>query len=161
MDCQRCGRTVEPGASYCDQCGSRVGYTGATVRLAPEPLSRIAPHPVLTEIRKGMEVQFADGPTLGRVGEIWPGVDPPIRAEPCDEEICSRVEVRYGLAGREVWYIPYHGIAGVSGTTVVLNVDAATLNATGWRNKPPWIPANKHFLRSFFDHDPQLPPYGI
>ena len=70
MECQQCGRTVEPGAGYCDQCGGRLGYTGATVRLAPAPLSRSAPPPVLTEVRTGMEAQSADGVPLGRVSEI-------------------------------------------------------------------------------------------
>ena len=71
------------------------------------------------------------------------------------------MEVRHGLAGREVWYIPYRALASVSGTTVTLTVDAATLNATTWRQKPPWIPVNKHFLKNFFVRDPYLPPLVI
>jgi hypothetical protein len=93
---------------------------------------------------------------LGRVHEVWLGVDP-ATTERCDEDICSRVEVRHGVFGREVRYIPPSAIAGVTETAVILNVDARTVNATIWHQKPHWIPVRK----TVFDAGDEAQPWGV
>ena len=94
---------------------------------------------ILTQVRKGMEVHTTDGVKLGKVKAIWYGTDPTERDPRCDEEVCSRLEVQRGLLRREVFYIPYNAIAGVSGKQVTLNVDAATVNERPWNQPPRWM----------------------
>ena len=90
----------------------------------------------LDQIRPGMEVQTADGITLGKIAEVWVGRDPVDSATPWDDEVCSRLEVHHG---RGRLYIPYSAIAGVSGATVSLNVEAAAVHMRPWRQPPAWI----------------------
>ncbi len=99
---------------------------------------------VLSQVRTGMEVRSSDGGSLGKVKAIWYGTDPATSTERCDEEICSRLEVHHGLFGREVLYIPYSAIAGVTDGSVMLNVDADTVHASTWNQKPHWIPVGKN-----------------
>ena len=93
----------------------------------------------ITQIRTGMEVQAADGVTLGKIAEVWVGTDPKDSTTRCDEDTCSRLEVHV-RGGR--MYIPYSAIAGMSGKRVTLNVDAATAQAKPWKYRPPWIAAS-------------------
>ena len=93
----------------------------------------------ITQIRTGMEVQAADGVKLGKIAEVWVGTDPRDSTTRCDEDTCSRLEVR--VRGGPM-YIPYSALAGVSGKSVTLNVDAATAQAKPWQYRPPWIAAS-------------------
>ena len=92
-------------------------------------------------IRKGMEVRTSDGEVLGKVAEVWVGTDPGATQPRCDEEVCSRIEVRKGglLSRGAPSYIPYSAIGSVSGDAVVLSVDSGTARGKGWAHRPPWI----------------------
>ena len=92
------------------------------------------------QVRKGMHVRSSDGADLGKVAEVWLGTDPTAAHARCDEEVCSRVEVHRGLLRKQVLYVPYSAIAAVSGTDVMLYVDAQTAWAKGWSRKPAWLP---------------------
>jgi hypothetical protein len=91
---------------------------------------------ILERVRPGMEVRSADGKMLGRISEVWLGSDPVSSTARCDEDVCSRLEVRREDAAT---YIPYNAIASVSGKIVTLAVDAATVSEKGWYRKPLWI----------------------
>ena len=93
---------------------------------------------VIAQVRPGMELHTADGSTLGKVTEVWIGTDPMTSTAWCDEEVCSRLEVHHRGG---TLYIPYNAIAGVSGGSVTLKVDAAAVNEKGWYRKPLWIEA--------------------
>ena len=93
----------------------------------------------IAQIRKGMQVRSSDGVDLGKVAEVWLGTDPARSTDRCDEELCSRVEVHQGLLRKSVLYVPYSGIADVSGDTVTLSVDEAGAHSPGWTHKPAWI----------------------
>ena len=93
----------------------------------------------IARIRKGMEVNTADGQKLGKVAEVWAGTDPTASNPRCDEEICSRLEVHGGgFLSRTVRYIPYNAIAVVA-DKVTLNVDAATVDERAWNAPPRWV----------------------
>lgn len=93
----------------------------------------------VADVRKGMEVLTSDGTSLGKVVEVYFGTEPVNSFETCDDE--TNVEVhRSGLFGKGVtMYVPCRAVAGVSGDTVRLNVDAETATAKGWVRKPSWI----------------------
>ena len=91
---------------------------------------------VIAQIHEGMEVHFADGARLGKIAQVWIGTDPASSATPCDEDVCSRLEIHRRDA---TLYIPYSAIAGVSGNIVTLNVDTAMANEKGWHRPPAWI----------------------
>ena len=97
----------------------------------------------MARIRKGMEVRTSDGVGLGKVSEVYVGTDPTSSTARCDEEVCSRLEVRKGgLLGRgQPSYIPYSAIGSVEADAVVLSVDSGTAGAKGWGRKPSWIGA--------------------
>ena len=92
---------------------------------------------IITRIRPGMQVQEANGQPVGKVREVWVGMDPRQSSERCDEEACSRLEVQHGAT---TLYVPYNAIAEVTGKAVRLSLDAATVNEKGWHRKPRWIP---------------------
>ncbi len=98
---------------------------------------------VFMQVHPGMEVRSSDDVSLGKVKEIWYGTDPATPTARCDEELCSRLEVHQGLLSHAVLYIPYNAIAGVAAGAVLLNVDAATVQASTWNQKPHWIPVGK------------------
>ncbi len=91
---------------------------------------------LLTRIREHMQVRAADGQSLGRIRHIWYGIDPDQHTPRCDEDVCSRIEVPYHGT---TFYIPITAIADVDWDEVVLTVDAATVEETGWYRKPLWI----------------------
>ncbi len=143
MQCTECGYPVEPEARFCDQCRCPVGVTGATIRLTPDLAfgSGVgAANYALTQVRSGMAGYYADGVRLGKVRDIWYGSDPTTSTEPCDEDLCSRLEVTHGWLRPEVLYIPYTALAGVSDGVVLLNVAAETSHPSTWHQKPRWIP---------------------
>jgi hypothetical protein len=76
--------------------------------------------------------------SIGKVREVWIGLDPRHNSERCDEDECSRLEVHHGAA---TLYIPYNAIAEVARTSVRLSMDAATVTEKGWHRKPLWIQA--------------------
>ncbi len=92
------------------------------------------------QVRKGMHVRSSDGVDLGKVAEVWLGTDPTSAAARCDDEVCSRVEVHRGLLRKQVLYVPYSGIADVSGDAVTLGVDESTAHSRNWSARPKWIP---------------------
>ena len=96
---------------------------------------------VITQVRKGMEVRTTDDKSMGKVEEVWLGADPTSSTQRCDEEICSRLEVRQGgfLRRGETLYIPYSALANVTGNVVHLNVDEATAHSRGWTRRPHWV----------------------
>ncbi len=89
-------------------------------------------------VRKGMHVRSSDNADLGKVAEVWLGTDPTSASARCDEEVCSRLEVRRGLVRKQVLYIPYNAIATVGDAGVVLNVDES--KAKNWAGAPKWLP---------------------
>ncbi len=91
---------------------------------------------LLAQVREGMEVNTADGKKVGKIDQVWIGTDPAAGSVWCDEDICSRLEVHHAA---EHFYIPFNAIADVSGRTVTLNVDAATVHEKGWYRRPTWI----------------------
>ncbi len=93
----------------------------------------------MARIHKGMQVHSSDGAKLGKVADVWIGVDPTHSNERCDEELCSRLEVHHGLLRKEVLYIPYNAIAEVSDEAVRLKVDEATAHSRNWSLRPKWI----------------------
>ena len=103
----------------------------------------MASETIIAQIRKGMEIHTADGHTLGKVTEIWYGTDPTANNARGDEDLCSRLEVHRGFVGRAALYIPSTAIASVSSNSVVLTVDAATVDERPWHEKPHWIPIGK------------------
>ena len=89
-------------------------------------------------VRKGMQVRSSDNADLGKVAEVWLGTDPTSTSARCNEEVCSRIEVRRGLVRKQVLYIPYNVIATVGDAGVVLSVDES--KAKGWAGTPKWLP---------------------
>jgi hypothetical protein len=85
-----------------------------------------------------MEVRTSDNVRLGKIAQVWIGSDPTDSTARCDEELCSRLQVRHR---DEILYIPYSAIADVNNKTVHLNVDAAAANEHYWTRRPSWIPA--------------------
>ena len=98
-----------------------------------------------------MGVSTSDGATLGRVVKVWCGTDPNDSTEECDEDVCSRLEVRVASRGvlsgfrrtnpvdLGVLYIPCRVVAGVSDRTVTLTVTSEAVNASDWSREPRWI----------------------
>ncbi len=105
---------------------------------------------IMTRIRPGMQVQGADGRSVGKVREVWIGTDPRQSSERCDEEECSRLEVHHGAA---TLYVPYNAIAEVTGKAVQLQMDAALVNEKGWHRKPRWIPDEARSNLHAITHD--------
>ncbi len=97
----------------------------------------------LGQVRKGMHVRTSDGTDLGKVAEVWLGTDPTSASARCDEEVCSRVEVRQGLLRKQVIYIPYNAIAGVSGDTITLSASETDVHKPGWVQRPRWLPGER------------------
>ncbi len=97
---------------------------------------------LLAQVREGMEVLSADGKKVGKIDQVWIGTDPAAGSVWCDEDICSRLEVHHAA---ERFYIPFNAIAAVSGRTVTLNVDAATVHEKGWYRQPVWIVPGEEF----------------
>ena len=93
---------------------------------------------LIARIREGMEVRTSDGVRLGKINQVWVGSDPASSSERCDEDVCSRLEVRQR---DQRLFIPYSAIADVSGRDVVLGVDAATVDEYSWHRPPLWITA--------------------
>ena len=94
---------------------------------------------LIARVRTGMEVRTTDGQSLGKVAEIWLGTDPTASNPRCDDEICSRLEVRSGgFFNRSTLYVPYSAIADVAADHVTLNVDAAAVRERPWKTKPSW-----------------------
>jgi hypothetical protein len=94
---------------------------------------------LVARVRTGMEVQTADGQSLGKVAEVWLGTDPTASSPLCDDALCSRLEVRSGgFFKRTTLYVPYSAIADVAADQVTLTVDAATARARPWGDKPSW-----------------------
>jgi hypothetical protein len=91
---------------------------------------------ILAQIQLRMEVRSADGIRLGQIREVWYGSDPLESGGRCDEEVCSRLEVRHSDG---TIYIPYNAIAGVSGPVVTLKLDAAAVKEKNWYHPPGWI----------------------
>ena len=94
---------------------------------------------VIDQVREGMTVQSADGHTLGKIAQVWIGSDPAMGTGPCDEDICSRIEVRQRDG---TLYIPANMIASVAGRSVTLTADQALVNEHDWYRAPSWIPAD-------------------
>ena len=93
------------------------------------------------QIRKGMHVHTSDGTDLGEVKAMWPGIDPTSASVRCDEEVCSRIEVRQGKGKQaRTLYIPYNAIAGISDDVATLKIGAEAANAKGWERRPGWLP---------------------
>jgi hypothetical protein len=110
---------------------------------------------VLVLIRKGMEVRTSDGDSLGKVAEVWWGTDPTPDAARCDEDVCSRVEVRRGLLGMgSTIYVPYSAIADISGGLIRLSVDSQAVRSKGWSRKPRWIPGGRRGVRVPYGYEP-------
>ena len=95
---------------------------------------------VIARVRKGMPVYTTDDQRLGKVAEVWLGMDPTASNPLCNDELCSRLEVTSrSLIKRSTLYVPYSAIAGVKADQVMLNVDAATARMRPWKQKPAWI----------------------
>lgn len=94
----------------------------------------------ISRLRRGMKVQTADGARLGTIAHVWEGTDPTDSTLPCDEELCSRVEVHAIHQQGGPLYLPYSALTAVSGRAVSLNVDAATVHARNWHHRPSWLP---------------------
>ena len=93
----------------------------------------MASETILTQIERGMAVHSADGIRLGTIHAVWYGTDPRDSSGRCDEEVCSRLEIRHPN-GRT--YIPYNAIASVNGAVVTLKLDAATVAEKNWAHRP-------------------------
>jgi hypothetical protein len=93
---------------------------------------------LISRIREGMDVRTADNIRLGKIVQVWIGADPANSTARCDEELCSRLQVRHRDQTR---YIPYSAIGSVETKTVVLNVTAALADEHDWTRRPRWIPA--------------------
>ena len=91
---------------------------------------------LLAQLKEYILDVSADAYPLGRIQHIWCGVDPEQHSSRCDEEVCSRLQVQYH---GNTFYIPVNAIARVDWDEVVLTVDAATIEETGWYRKPRWI----------------------
>jgi hypothetical protein len=103
---------------------------------------------MIARVNKGMEVRTSDGKVLGKIANVWYG-DDPSSGRRCDEDVCSRLEVHLPHRGG-ARYIPYNVIGDVSGRTVTLNVDEATVNNKLWHQRPTWLPGGTDF--EDFDH---------
>ncbi len=106
------------------------------------------------QIRKGMRVHASDGTDLGEVRAMWPGIDPTSASVRCNEEVCSRIEVRQGK-GRQArtLYIPYNAIAGISGNVVTLSVSTETIGSRAWVLRPGWIPRRGSLVNALSARD--------
>ena len=95
---------------------------------------------IIAQVRSGMAVQTADGQPLGKVAQVWVGTDPTASSPRCDDERCSRIEVRSGrLLTRQVRYVPISAIAAVTTDHMTLKVDAAAVDEHDWLRTPQWI----------------------
>jgi hypothetical protein len=106
------------------------------------------------QIHKGMRVHASDGTELGKVQAMWPGIDPTSASVRCDEEVCSRIEVRQGK-GRQVrtLYIPHNAVEGVSGDVVTLSVSTETIGSRAWVIRPAWIPSKGSLVNALSARD--------
>ena len=93
---------------------------------------------ILSQLHAGMEDRTLDGVSLGRIAQLWYGRDPADSTEQCDEDVCSRLEVHRESGAL---YIPYSAIGGVGTESVTLRMDAATVEAQPWTQKPRWMAA--------------------
>jgi hypothetical protein len=111
----------------------------------------------LGRIREGMRVLASDGTDLGEVKAKWLGIDPTSTSVRCDEDVCSRIEVRHGK-GRQARtvYIPYNAIAEISNDVMTLKIGVETANAKGWARRPAWVPPRmglwKRYVSDGADH---------
>ncbi len=97
---------------------------------------------IIAQVRTGMPVQTADGQPLGKVTQVWVGTDPTASSPRCDDDTCSRLEVRRGgVFKRTVLYVPISAIAAVAVNQVTLTVDAPTVDEREWVRRPGWITA--------------------
>lgn len=96
---------------------------------------------MVQQAREGMSVQTADGQKLGKVKQVWFGIDPTASDPRCDEDICSRLEVHQGFLKHTVMYIPSNAIANVDSGHIVLNVDMSAVGEHDWLKQPHWIAA--------------------
>ncbi len=97
---------------------------------------------IFAQVHAGMEVDTSDGHKLGKVAQVWYGTDPTATNPLCDDDICSRLEVRTGgVFKRGVLYVPVSAVVEVTAGRVILNDDAATVNEHNWIRRPPWIVA--------------------
>ncbi len=109
------------------------------VRTARPGKGEVGGFRYVSYIRPGMRVVASDGVALGKVREVWCGVDPR-RGDGCDERVCSRLEVRHRrrLTGAAtVYYIPCGAVAGVSKRRVTLDVPTGVV--AEWAAQPPWV----------------------
>ncbi len=92
---------------------------------------------VIKRLHEGMEVHAADGTKLGKITQILYGADTSGRLAASEEETC--MEVHHGFFRRESLYLPCRLVAGVTGNTVTLSIDAHTARETPtWHHKPTW-----------------------
>ncbi len=97
---------------------------------------------IMEHVRPGMDVHTADGHALGNVTQVWVGTDPTASSPRCDDDTCSRIEVRSGgILKRRMRYVPISAIAAVAADHVTLTVDALTVDERDWVRRPGWITA--------------------
>ncbi len=97
---------------------------------------------MIAQVRSGMVVHTADGHPLGKIAQVWIGTDPTASSPRCDDDTCSRLEVRSGgILKRTVRYVPISAIAAVAVNHVTLSVDAPTVDEREWVRRPGWITA--------------------
>lgn len=96
---------------------------------------------MIEQVHEGLEVQSADGVSLGKIVRVWWGTEPVDSVTPCADETCLEVQPSaIGWSSR--LYIPCSAVAAVSEQQVTLSFDAETVTSKPWVDRPAWIGAD-------------------
>ncbi len=134
-----CGRSLDPGAYYCDACGRAVASPDVTRRLRlPALFTRLSREEMallLAMLREGLAVRAADGKRLGKVVQVHVR-EPEVYLHVASEADLWKIwKLTTGTVGL---YIPGHAITEVDDKQVLLTMD--TKAAMGCTFRPSWIP---------------------
>jgi hypothetical protein len=90
------------------------------------------------QIHEGMDVQTADGLSLGAIKQIWWGSIPDDQFVAVDDETCFEVQPQQLLSAGMV-YVPCSAVADVADGCITLSLDADAVAAKTWYEKPKWL----------------------
>jgi hypothetical protein len=93
-----------------------------------------------TRIREGMDVEDADGDSIGTVDKVYQPVSAPSTTANWTEPATAYLKVKTGLFGLGGhWYIPASAVRDLTGNRIILRDDKSHLSEKGWDERPAWI----------------------
>jgi hypothetical protein len=97
-------------------------------------------HDLMPRIQDGMNVEDADGDTVGTVSQVYPPASSQVAlpsADPTGEGYIKVSADLLGIGGH--WYIPSSAIRTVVDDRVILTADRSNLGDLGWGERPAWM----------------------